>query len=129
MAFSLKSFPLALGFTSLLSRLSSIYPRSLSLQTSSFSPFLDLDSSESDQAVSSPDVSPAQAVSLQIFRTDIPGLYCIDLSRDDSIRDKSMWYASGISVCIEYNVSLMLRMSRVSVMHRWRNESPAPNSH
>ena len=129
MAFSIKSFLLALGFTSLLSRMSSIYPRSLSLQTSNFSPSLDLDSSESDQAVSSPDVSPAQAVSLQIFRTDIPGLYCIDLSRDDSIRDKSMWYASGISACIEYNVSLMLRMSRVSVMHRWRNESPAPNTH
>ncbi len=129
MAFSIKSFLLALGFTSLLSRMSSIYPRSLSLQTSNFSPSLDLDSSGSDQAVSSPDVSPAQAVSLQIFRTDIPGLYCIDLSRDDSIRDKSMWYASGISVCIEYNVSLMLRMSRVSVMHRWRNGSPAPNTH
>ena len=127
MAFSPKSFLLALGFTNLLSRMSSIYPRSLSLQTSSVSPFLDLDSSESDQAVSSLDVSPD--VSLQIFRTDIPGLYCIDLSRDDSIRDRSMWYASGISACIEYNVSLMLRMSRVSVMHRWRNESPAPKSH
>ena len=127
MAFSIKSFPLALGFTSLLSQLSSIYPRSLFPQTSSFSPSLGLDSSESDQAVSSLDVSPD--VSLQIFRTDIPGLYCIDLSRDDSIRDRSMWYASGISACIEYNVSLMLRMSRVSVMHRWRNESPAPNSH
>ncbi len=128
MAFSLlKFFPFALGFTSLLSRISSLYPRSLYSQTSSVSPFLDLDSSESDQAVSSLDVSPD--VSLQIFRTEIPGLYCIDLSRDDSKRDRSMWYASGISACIEYNVSLMLRMSRVSVMHRWRNESPAPNTH
>ena len=125
MAFSIKSFPLALGFTSLLSQLSSIYPRSLSLQTSNFSPSLDLDSSESDQAVSSLDVSPAQAVSLQIFRTDIPGLYCIDLSRDDSIRDKSMRYASGISACVESEVTHVSHFCHAE----GRNELPAPNSH
>lgn len=129
MALSLKYFPFALGFTSLLSRISSFYPRSLSPQTSSFSPSLDLDSSEGDQAVSPLGVPPNQEVSLQIFRTDIPGMYHMDLSRDDTTRDRSMRYISGISTCIESDVSLMLRMSRVSVMQRGRNESPAPNSH
>ncbi len=127
MALSLKYFPFALGFTSLLSRISSFYPRSLSSQTSSYS--LSLDSSESDQAVSSLGVPPNHAVFLQISRTDIPGLYHMDLSRDDSTRDRSMRYASGISACVKSDASLMLRMSRVSVMQRGRNESPAPDSH
>ena len=127
MALSFKFFPFALGFTSLLSRISSFYPRSLSSQTSSYSP--SLDSSESDQAVSSLDVPPNHAVFLQISRTDIPGLYHMDLSRDDSTRDRSMRYISCISACIESDASLMLRMSRVSVMQRGRNESPAPDSH
>ena len=129
MALSLKFFPFALGFTSLLSRISSFYPRSLSHQASSFSPSLDLDSSESDQAVTPLDVPPNHAVFLQISRTDIPGLYHMDLSRDDSTRDRSMRYISCISACIESDASLMLRMSRVSVMQRGRNESPAPDSH
>ena len=103
MALSLKFFPFALGFTSLLSRISSLYPRSLSPQTSSYSP--SLDSSEGDRAVSSLDVPPNHAVFLQIFHTDIPGIYHMDLSRDDSIRDKSMRYASGISACVESDVT------------------------
>ena len=103
MAFSFKFLPFALGFTNLLSRMFSIYPRSLSFQTSNFSSSLGLDSSESDQAVSSLGVPPD--VSLQIFCADIPGLYCIDLSRDDSTRAKSMRYASGTSACIEYDVT------------------------
>ena len=107
MAFSLKFFPFALGFTNLLSRISSLYLWSLFPQTSSFSPYLDLDSSESDQAVSSLGVPPD--VSLQIFCADIPGLYCIDLSRDDSTRAKSMRYASGISACIESDVTHVSR--------------------
>ncbi len=53
----------------------------------------------------------------------------MDLSRDDSTRDRSMRYISCISECIESGASLMLRMSRVSVMQRGRNESPAPDSH
>ncbi len=53
----------------------------------------------------------------------------MDLSRDDSTRDRSMRYISYISACIESDASLMLRMSRVSVMQRGRNESPAPDSH
>ncbi len=112
MAFSFKFFSFALGFTSLLSRISSLYLRSLYPQTSSFSPSLDLDSSEGDQVVSSLDVPPNHAVFLQIFRTDIPGLYCIDLSRDDSTRAKSMRYASGISACIESDVTHVSRFCR-----------------
>lgn len=105
MALSLKFFPFALGFTSLLSRISSFYPRSFSPQTSSFSPSLDLDNSEGDRAVSSLDVPPNHAVFLQIFRIDIPGMYHMDLSRDDSTRDRSMRYISGISACIESDVT------------------------
>ena len=103
MALSLKYFPFALGFTSLLSRISSFYPRSLSSQTISYSP--SLDSSESDQAVSSLGVPPNHAVFLQIFRIDIPGMYHMDLSRNDSTRDRSMRYINDISACIESDVT------------------------
>ena len=103
MALSFKFFPFALGFTSLLSRISPFYPRSLSSQTSRCFP--SLDSSESDRAVSSLDVLPNHAVFLQISRTDISDMYHMDLSRDDSTRDRSMRYISGISACIESDVT------------------------
>ena len=125
MALSLKFFPFALGFTSLLSRISSFYPWSLSSQTSSCSP--SLDSSESDRAVSSLAVPPNHAVFLQIFRIDIPGMYHMDLSRDDSTRDRSMRYISGISACIESDVTqcIVARSAyrfcyrHCEVSHRW----------
>lgn len=125
MALSLKSFPFALGFTSLLSRISSFYPRSLSSQTSSCS--LSLDSSESDRVASSLGVPPNHAVFLQIFRIDIPGMYHMDLSRDDSTRDRSMRYISGISACIESDVTrcIVARSAyrfcyrHCEVIHRW----------
>ena len=66
---------LAPGIASLLGLALLISPWSPSTQTrGSFSLALDLDDAEGDQAVSSLDVSPGQAVPIQIFGSDIQGV-------------------------------------------------------
>ena len=60
-----------LGVTSLLSLIFLIYPRSLSPKTGSYSLSLDLDNSSGDQAASSLDTSPNQAIAIQIFGRDL----------------------------------------------------------